>query len=68
MKKQQTTEQLIGEVFLTLLIFITIGLMVNRWVEINLPRDHTPQIEDLHQQQEIADYHWREGRRVIIFR
>lgn len=53
MNKKQTTEKLIGEVFITLLIFITIGVMVNRLSRWDAEQKDESTIEDLHQQQEI---------------
>lgn len=68
MNKQRTTEKLIAEVFVILLLFLSIGLMVSQMTSWKQNRECTPSVSDLHQQQEMIDYHRSQGRTVTIIR
>lgn len=68
MNNPKTTEKLLLEIMFSLLLLLAIGSMTNRWVYGVQTTADPPTIRDLHQQQEMIDYHRGEGREVVSFR
>lgn len=63
---KNTNEKLLQEVGMIVLLFITILLLTNTISKCNRIQKQQPSIEDLHQQQEMIDYHRAQGREIIV--
>lgn len=65
--KQKTIERHLGDIGLAVLLLITIGLGVRAIVLHSRNMQKQPSVDDLHQQQEMIDYHHSHGRNIIVF-
>lgn len=66
--RKKTNEEQIQEVLLSLMILLAIAVIVFQTLKIGKRIEQTqPDIEDLHQQQEMIDYHRTQGRSIATY-
>lgn len=64
----KTIETRLQEIGIMILLFVVMLLIANTVSKCNRIKANEPSIEDLHQQQEMIDYHKSQGRNINIVR
>ena len=63
----KTTEKQLSEIGVAILLFLAVGVCAKSCISCKNELSKRPTTQELHQLQEMKDYHRSEGREIIIF-